>query len=287
MRIAPYIALMRLEKPIGTWLLFFPAAWGLLLAPHPVFDALPLLLLGALLTRSAGCILNDMADRRLDAQVARTRTRPLASGAMPLWHAWVLLVVLLLGALWVALQFPPSVLGAALLALPMIAAYPWMKRITWWPQLFLGLTFNLGALMGWLAAGAALAPAPLALYAACMFWTLGYDTIYALQDVEDDRKANIRSTARRLGNHVPRFVDACYGAMLALLVLAGWLASMPTAYYVGLVPVGLHMVWQRRHLKARTRPPGALFRSNQWLGLALTLGLLAARFGGLLPTVHA
>jgi 4-hydroxybenzoate polyprenyltransferase len=272
-----YAALMRLDKPIGIWLVFFPAAWAVLLA-SPRLD-LPLLLLmlaGAVIVRGAGCILNDLADRELDRQVARTRTRPLASGAVTVRQALALLILLGLAALSLLLALPGTVLWPALLAVPMIAAYPWMKRITWWPQLFLGLTFNLGALIGWLATGAALTAPAWLLYSACIFWTLGYDTIYALQDLEDDARAGIKSSARRLGASITLFVSLCYATMLLLLHLATMLAERPMAASLGLV--ALHMIWQlrqlRRHGAARA---GALFRSNQWLGFILMLILALDR----------
>jgi 4-hydroxybenzoate polyprenyltransferase len=161
----------------------------------------------------------------------------------------------------------------------MIAAYPWMKRITWWPQLFLGLTFNLGALMGWVATGAPLSAAAFTLYAACVFWTLGYDTIYAVQDMADDATAGIKSTARRVGTkHLRRFVALCYGLMLALLALTGALAQMGMLYYIGLTALALQLLWQIRQLPCEPIHAGILFRSNQWAGLALLMGLLLQRF---------
>jgi 4-hydroxybenzoate polyprenyltransferase len=280
MTISPYIALTRLDKPIGVWLLFFPAAWGVALAA-PAATAgwlMGVMLLGAALTRAAGCIINDLTDRRLDAQVERTKHRPLASGAIKPWQAILLLAILLLAALALALSLPAQVFLLALLALPMIALYPWMKRLTWWPQIFLGLTFNLAALFGWLAADAPLALPAFTLYAACVFWTLGYDTIYAVQDMADDAKVGIRSTARRIGLHRIRwFVAGCYGLMLALLALTGALLSVGWPFYVGLLAAAAHALWQVRALPCTPERAGMLFRSNQWMGLMLLAGLLAAR----------
>lgn len=277
MALGNYIALMRLEKPIGIWLLFFPAAWGLLMAPHPVFQALPLLLFGAVVTRSAGCVINDIIDRRLDARVARTRTRPLASGAIPLHHASILLAFLLSLALLTALQFSRAVLVWSLAALPLIAAYPWMKRITWWPQLFLGITFNLGAIIGWVATGAPITLPALLLYAACICWTLGYDTIYALQDRDDDALIGVKSSARALGENLPRFIDATYSLMVLLLIGAGYVAGLDWPYYAGVGLVGLHTRWQYRQLKNPGTDAGSIFRSNQWLGFGMLLCLVLAR----------
>lgn len=280
MKLAPTLALLRLNKPIGIWLLFFPAAWAVALvgADDAAGRLMLLMLLGAALTRSAGCILNDLADRRLDAQVARTRMRPLASGALTVRYALALLVLLLVAALALALSLPPAVFALALIALPMIAAYPWMKRLTWWPQLFLGLTFNLGALFGWLATGAALSAPALTLYAACMFWTLGYDTIYAIQDMADDARVGIRSSARALGSgRIRGFVAGCYGLMLALLALTGALLQVGVFYYLGLLALAAQLLWQIRALPCEPTRAAALFRSNRWAGLFFLLGLLLHR----------
>lgn len=278
MTIAPYIALTRFDKPIGIWLLFFPAAWGVAFTAANPAPLLVLMLIGAAVTRAAGCILNDLTDRKLDAQVERTKNRPLASGAIKPWQALTLLAALLAFALAITLTLPPAVFLLALLALPMIAAYPWMKRITWWPQAFLGLTFNLGALFGWLATGTPLTAPALTLYAACFFWTLGYDTIYAIQDMADDATVGIRSSARALGTgRIRRFVTLCYGLMFALLALTGAALSIGWPYYLGLTLAAAQALWQIRQLPCSTERAGALFRSNQWLGLAVLLGLLAAR----------
>ena len=280
MTIAPYIALMRLDKPIGIWLLFFPAAWAVALAASDatVGRLMLVMLAGAALTRAAGCILNDLTDRKLDAQVERTKSRPLASGAIKPWQAMMLLVLLLLAALALALSLPPQVFWLALLALPMIAAYPWMKRLIWWPQAFLGLTFNLGALFGWLAAGEPIALPALLLYAAGICWTLGYDTIYAVQDMADDDAAGIRSSARALGlGRLKSFVASCYGAMFLLLGTTGLLMGLGIGFWVGWGLAALHARWQIAALPPSAQRAGALFRSNQWLGLALLMGLLAER----------
>jgi 4-hydroxybenzoate polyprenyltransferase len=267
---------MRLNKPIGIWLLFLPASWGVALAGGENAGFLMILMLvGAAITRSAGCILNDLADRRLDALVERTRNRPLASGAIKPWQAIMLLVALLIAALVLALMLPFTVLKLALLALPMIAAYPFMKRITWWPQLFLGLTFNLGALMGWAATGASLSLPAFTLYTAAIFWTLGYDTIYAVQDMADDAMAGIKSSARRVGTtHLKHFVMLCYGLMLALLAFTGMWMQVGVLYYLGLGTMAAQLLWQLRQLPCDAARAGALFCSNQWAGLAFLIGLM-------------
>lgn len=271
--------LMRLDKPIGIWLLFFPASWGLLLSPAR-FEPwlLTVLLIGAVITRAAGCIINDLTDRRFDAQVERTRDRPLASGRISPAQAYTALIVLAVIALLLALLLPGTVLWLALLAVPMIAAYPWMKRFTWWPQLFLGFTFNLGALIGWAATGVPLTITPLILYAACICWTLGYDTIYAVQDKADDARVGIKSTALKLGAQLKPFVGMCYLIMMSLLLLAGVVSYQEPVFYVGLAAAAAHAFWQWHYVQPNDAArAGILFRSNQWLGLILLVGLLLAR----------
>lgn len=284
-RMVPFLKLMRLDKPIGIWLLFFPAAWGVLLSPVSVqWVLVAVMLVGAVLIRSAGCIINDLTDRELDRQVARTRARPLASGAVTRNEALVLLFVLLFDGLLLCLALPADVLKLALLALPFIAAYPWMKRLTWWPQAFLGLTFNFGALIGWAATGVAISLVPLLLYAACFFWTLGYDTIYAVQDMDDDAKVGIKSSARRmgLGNRLRAFTVGCYGLMLLLFFAAAAQAGFAGHWFLGaLAFAAMHALWQAKQagaLEAGSARGGTLFRSNQWLGMILLAGLVAERF---------
>lgn len=281
MTLRSLIQLMRLDKPIGIWLVYFPAGWAVALtAPASAMWQLQLLMLiGAVITRAAGCIINDLTDRELDRHVERTRTRPLASGAISRPQALAVLAVLLALALYIALQLPPAVFALSLVAVPMIAAYPWMKRITWWPQVFLGLTFNLSALFGWLATGAPLVPAALALYAAAILWTLGYDTVYAVQDIEDDARIGIRSSARAVGARLKPFIAACYGLMLLLLFSAGLMLQLAAPYYLGLAAATAHAAWQVRQLPPSPAMAGRVFRSNQWLGFLILAGCMFARAG--------
>lgn len=277
----PYLQLLRFDRPIGIWLLFFPAAWGVLLSPTLLKPWLLMAMLaGAVITRAAGCIINDLTDRRLDRQVERTRNRPLANGTVPAWQAFLLLAALLVAALLLAFSLPRQVVVLSLLASPMIAAYPWMKRFTWWPQLFLGFTFNFGALIGWAATGVGLAMPAYTLYAACIFWTLGYDTIYALQDRADDAAIGIKSTARALVGQMRPAVAACYIAMLALLTASFVRAGAPMLAYFGILGAGVQAAWQLAQLD-ETKPEraGALFRSNQWLGFVVLAALLLGRVG--------
>lgn len=244
----PYAILARLDRPVGVWLLFLPGAWGIVLATGGLDGAMwpPLVLfaLGAVVMRAAGCIVNDLWDRDLDAKVARTRTRPLASGALRPRAALVFLAVLLCIGLVILLRFNPLTVALGVASLPLIALYPLMKRWTWWPQAFLGLTFNFGALMGWAAIRGTLDLPALILYAAGLFWTLGYDTIYAHQDREDDALIGIRSTALRLGGRSKIWVCGFYGAALFLLCMAGWSAGAGPAFLVFLIPAMAHAVWQ-------------------------------------------
>ena len=198
----PYLRLARLDRLIGVWLLLLPCWWGLALAGAGVTEMRLFILfaIGAVIMRAAGCTINDMADRKFDVQVARTATRPLASGEVSMARAGVFLALLLAAGLALLTAFNAMTFVLALAALPLVALYPFMKRITWCPQAFLGLTFNWGALLGWTALRGELESAALALYGGAALWTLGYDTIYAHQDKEDDALVGVRSTARLLGD---------------------------------------------------------------------------------------
>lgn len=282
MKLLHLIQLTRLDKPVGFWLLYFPASWAVALAAPAaqLFYLQALMLAGAIITRAAGCIINDLTDRELDQHVERTRERPLAAGRITKRSAFILLAMLLVLALGIALSLPRTVLVIALLALPMIAAYPWMKRITWWPQVFLGLTFNLSALMGWAATGTPLTLPAFLIYAAGAAWTLGYDTIYAVADMKDDAAIGIRSSARAVGTRLRPFIAGCYGLMLALLVAAGQLLALSPYYYFGLAAAALHAAWQWRQLPPATPTLAtALFKSNQTLGLLILAGCLLTRAG--------
>jgi 4-hydroxybenzoate polyprenyltransferase len=277
----PYARLARFDRPIGTWLLFWPCAWGVALARGLPSEAYLLVLfgLGSLTMRGAGCVYNDIVDRELDAQVERTRDRPLASGRVSVRAAWNWLFALCLVGLLVLVQLRPLAQGIALASLALVAAYPFMKRITWWPQAWLGLTFNWGALVAWAAVANTISLPALLLYTAGIFWTLGYDTIYALQDIEDDALAGIKSSARRLGANVRRGVGIFY--LLSILCLGvamlaaggGWLTM------AALLPAA-HFTWQVRTLHADDpRRALRLFRSNAWAGLLVFLACFIAVSG--------
>jgi 4-hydroxybenzoate polyprenyltransferase len=274
----PYLLLARLDRPIGIWLLFLPGLWGILLAQAPLAETLRLISLfafGSVVMRAAGCVVNDLWDRDIDRKVVRTAGRPLASGALRPRQALLFLAVLLLAGLAVLLQLNrlSQVLGVASLLL--IAVYPLAKRVTWWPQLMMGFTFGYGALTGYAAAAGRLDAAWATLYVAAILWDLGFDTIYAHQDREDDALAGVRSTARLFGAHTRPFLAACYAAAVAALVLAGWLAGLGVWFFAILM---LPAVLLGRQVIALNidDPSGCLrlFRANREVGLAVGLAIL-------------
>ena len=220
----PFASLMRLDRPIGTWLLFWPCAWSVALAGvGGRWDLLLWLALGAFAMRSAGCVYNDIVDRNLDKRVERTRLRPLASGRVSVRAAWLLIALLGAIGLVVLLQLNPLAAAVAVASLAPVAAYPFMKRITWWPQAWLGLVFSWGALVGWTELRTDGIEVLAALYLGSIFWVIGYDTIYALQDREDDALVGIRSSARALGGNVRGGVATFYALAMGCWLLAFWL----------------------------------------------------------------
>ena len=278
----PYLRLARLDRPIGTWLLLFPCWWSVCLAtPRGALPDILLLVLfaiGALVMRGAGCTINDIADRDFDARVARTATRPLASGALSLKQAFVFLALQLALGLLVLWQFPPFAIWLGIASLALIVAYPFMKRITWWPQAFLGLTFNWGALLGWAAVHGSLAVAPIWLYVGGIFWTLFYDTIYAHQDKADDALIGIKSTALRLGAQTKPWLLGFAMATLFCFVLALLTSGSGTIAYLALAAMLAHLLWQLRDVDLDdARDCLAKFRSNRYIGWLLFIGFLLDR----------
>jgi 4-hydroxybenzoate polyprenyltransferase len=278
----PYILLARLDRPIGWWLLFWPCAWGVALAGAAFarFDLILWLLVGAVAMRGAGCVYNDIVDRELDAQVERTRGRPLASGAVPVEAAWAWLLILCGVGLVVLLQLPMFAALIALASLALVAAYPFMKRITWWPQAWLGLVFSWGALVGWAAIAGDIAVPALLLYAGGIAWVIGYDTVYALQDREDDALIGVRSSALRLGSHVRRGVAVFYFVALALWSAAIWWVRPEPLAFVALVPAAMQLAWQVLTLdEADGEDALAKFRSNRFAGLLVFLACVTVGTG--------
>jgi 4-hydroxybenzoate polyprenyltransferase len=274
----PYLLLARVDRPIGVWLLFLPGLWGILLSGTPLLQEVRLIVLfaiGALVMRAAGCVVNDLWDRDIDRMVARTAARPLASGALRPGQALVFLAVLLLAGLAILLQLnaPARLLGVASLVL--VGLYPLAKRVTWWPQLMMGFTFGFGAPLGYAAGAGRLDATWAALYGAAILWDLGFDTIYAHQDREDDALVGVRSTARLFGLRTPLFLAACYGGAVLLLALAGWLAGIGGWFYPALV---LPAVLLARQVVALDIDDPALclrlFKANREVGLAVAAAIL-------------
>ncbi|HEY0148359.1 MAG TPA: 4-hydroxybenzoate octaprenyltransferase [Allosphingosinicella sp.] len=277
-RARPFASLMRLDRPIGVWLLFWPGAWAIALAGlGPKGPALiALFALGAFAMRSAGCVYNDIVDRDLDSKVERTRLRPLASGRVSLKGAWALLVGLSLIGLLVLLQLPRVAQIVALGSLALVAAYPFMKRITWWPQAWLGLVFSWAALVGWPAVTGEIGATGLLLWGGAVFWVIGYDTIYALQDREDDALVGVKSSALALGKHARVGVLLCYFIALDLWAVALWRERPDWLALLALLPMALHLGWQVAALKVEDGGDAlAKFRSNRMAGLLLFLACLA------------
>jgi 4-hydroxybenzoate polyprenyltransferase len=277
----PWLKLGRFDRPAGAWLLLLPGWQGIALASAragflPDLLLLAKFLVGAFLMRAAGCAWNDILDRDLDAKVARTARRPVASGQISVKQAIGFLALCSLASFAILLTMPPMAIALGVASLILVAAYPLMKRITWWPQAWLGLTFNWGALLGYAAATGELALPPVLLYASGIFWTLGYDTIYAIQDMEDDALAGVKSSARRLAWRAPRAILGFYGLTALLAFAAAYSAGLgPLFIPFGLV-YGLHLFRQANQVRI-DNPSLALrlFKSNRVAGLILFIGLAA------------
>jgi len=272
----PYASLMRLDRPIGTWLLYWPCAWSVALAGvGGRWDLFLWLALGAFAMRSAGCVYNDIVDRDLDRNVERTRLRPLASRRVSVTSAWALIGLLCLIGLVVLLQLKWVAELVALASLAPVAAYPFMKRITWWPQAWLGLVFSWGALVGWPAVAGSLDLPALLLWLGSIAWVVGYDTLYAIQDKEDDALVGVKSSALHLGDKAPAAVGAFYLVALVLWGAAVWAVRPDWLALATLAPAALHLVQQ-----ALRADPGngelalQLFRSNRSCGLLIFLAML-------------
>lgn len=260
--------LARFDRPIGWWLLFWPCVFGVWLAGAGwQLGLLGCLLLGSIAMRGAGCVYNDIVDADLDRQVARTALRPVASGRVSKKVAWLWLLALCLIGLVVLLQLRWQAQAVALGSLALVAAYPFMKRITWWPQAWLGMVFNWGLLVGWAELRFDNWDALAAVYAGCIAWVIGYDTIYALQDREDDAMVGIRSSALAMGTKVQAGIAGFYAGAIALWGLGLWLYRPDPLALLALVPVAGHLAWQVATLDADDPDnPLARFRSNRWAG---------------------
>jgi 4-hydroxybenzoate polyprenyltransferase len=277
----PYAQLMRLDRPIGWWLLLLPCWWGLVLAQIASGGGMPnlkyalLFLVGAIVMRGAGCTVNDIVDRKIDSAVERTRGRPIPSGQVSVAQAVVFLCALLLIGLIILLQFNWHTVETAIVSLAIVAIYPFMKRITYWPQVVLGLAFNWGALVSWTAVHNSFSYAPFALYLGGIAWTLAYDTIYAHQDKEDDVLIGVKSTALKFGAATPRWLAFFFAAALILIDISLWLVHAPLPAHIGVAGAALHATWQILRFDGDDATRCLqLFRSNRMLGLIVLAGLL-------------
>ena len=278
----PYLRLARMDRPIGTWLLLFPCWWSLTLAevsngrPYPNLTMLALFAIGAVVMRGAGCAYNDYVDREYDARVQRTASRPIPSGQVTPEAALLFVAVLSGIGFLVLIWFNMFTILLGISSLALVAIYPYMKRLTYWPQAVLGLAFNWGALMGWAAVKGSLALPALLLYAGSVLWTIGYDTIYAHQDTEDDLMLGLKSTALTFGEDTPFWVGSFYVGALLLWITAGFLAGTHLVFFFGVALVGLQMAWQVSTLDT-SDPANCLrrFRANRDVGAAIFLALLA------------
>lgn len=280
----PWFKLARFDRPVGTWLLLWPCWWSIILA-RPILDIETLRLfvlfgLGALIMRGAGCTVNDIADRNYDGQVERTRLRPIPSGQVTTRQALLWAGFLALLGLMILLQLGPTAIWLGVISLFLVVVYPFTKRVTWWPQAWLGLTFNWGALMGYAAAAGTVELPAILLYAGGFFWTLGYDTIYAHQDKDDDALIGVKSSARRLGDRTRPALWLFYGVTVILWALAAREAGFSHWFLLGFAGVVGHLIWQTVRVDINSsRDCLAKFKSNIGMGYIMLLALL---MGGLM-----
>ena len=281
-----FIELIRLKKPIGFMLLFWPCAWGLTL----VYDFndnlnvylfyLILFFLGSVLMRSAGCIVNDILDKEFDKKVSRTKDRPLASNKISIGVAIIYVLILCFLALIVLLNFNIFTIALALGSMPLAFTYPLMKRFTYWPQLFLGITFNYGLILGWTAISGQLNFIPIIFYFGAIFWTLGYDTIYGYQDVKDDEIIGLKSTSIKFKDKSKIFLFICYSVLILTLILGGYLMNFSSLYFLFLTIPIIHLFYyQIRLFNSKSSTICLkLFKSNNLFGLIILLNILLGKF---------
>jgi 4-hydroxybenzoate polyprenyltransferase len=276
----PYARLARLDRPIGTWLLLFPCWWGIALATPgwPSLWLMAVFAVGAIVMRGAGCTYNDIVDRDFDARVARTADRPIPSGAVSVRQAIAFLFAQLLLGLVILLSLSTTAIGLGVLSLVLVFTYPLMKRVTWWPQFFLGLAFNWGALMGYAAVADAVLTPSFVLYAAGILWTLGYDTIYAHQDKEDDALIGVKSSALRLGQRTRPALFVFYSGAAILIGAAGGLAGLGWPFFALLAAAAAQLLWQAADVKLDD-PADCLakFKSNRLAGWLVLAGIVAGQ----------
>ncbi len=279
-----FIQLTRLDRPIGYMLLFWPCLWGLTISYNfernlnTYFFYLILFFLGSVLMRSAGCIVNDMADRNYDKKVLRTKNRPIASGRISIMLAFFYASFLCLLALVVLLQFNKLTIYFALASMPLAFTYPYMKRLTYWPQLFLGITFNYGLLLGWISIQENLSLIPIIFYIGAIFWTLGYDTIYGYQDIKDDEIIGVKSTSIKFKNNPKKFLSLCYVITLISIIIIGISMNFNNFYFLFLALPAAHLFFQIKTLNIKDDNSCLkIFKSNNVLGLIIFINLLIGK----------
>ena len=280
-----FIELTRLNKPIGYMLLFWPCVWGLTLVYdfnseiNTYFKYLIFFLLGSILMRSAGCIVNDIADKKFDQKVERTKNRPIASEKISIKLALLYALVLCFCAFLILINFNLLTIVLALASMPFAFSYPLMKRFTYWPQLFLGITFNYGLVLAWISINNSISLTPILFYIGAIFWTLGYDTIYGYQDIKDDEIIGIKSTSIKFKNNPKTFLTLCYSFLLISLILIGALMSFSNIFYLFLIIPFCHLFFYQINFININKPEDCLkiFKSNNILGLIVCMNILVGK----------
>ena len=277
-----FIELTRLKRPIGYLLLFWPCIWGLVLGydfSNDIKNFIKLglfFLIGAILMRSAGCIVNDIVDRDLDKDVERTKNRPIASGKVSVKLASFYSALLCILAFFILIQFNFFTIVIAMLSMPLAFAYPFMKRLTYWPQLFLGITFNYGLILGWTATNSEISIIPIIFYIGAIFWTLGYDTIYGFQDIRDDEIIGVKSTSIKFKKNPKFFISLCYSIFCLCLLLTGFMMNLGSLFYFFIIIILLHLfIYQIKSLNINSSIKClSIFKSNNFIGMLVFIGLL-------------
>ena len=280
-----FIELTRLDKPIGYMLLFWPCVWGLTLVYdfnseiNTYFKYLIFFLLGSILMRSAGCIVNDITDKKFDQKVERTKNRPIASEKISIKLALLYALVLCFCAFLILINFNLLTIILALASMPFAFSYPLMKRFTYWPQLFLGITFNYGLVLAWISINNSISLTPILFYIGAIFWTLGYDTIYGYQDIKDDEIIGIKSTSIKFKNNPKTFLTLCYSFLLISLILIGVLMNFNNIFYLFLIIPFCHLFFYQINFLNINKPEDCLkiFKSNNVLGLIVCMNILVGK----------
>ena len=280
-----FIELIRLKKPTGFMLLFWPCAWGLTVAydfsnnVNFYIFYLILFFLGSILMRSAGCIINDISDKEFDKRVKRTKDRPIASGKISIKLGLFYTAILCLFAFLILINFNWLTIIVAISFMPLAFTYPLMKRITYWPQLFLGITYNIGLILGWVSIKNNLDLIPIIFYIGAIFWTLGYDTIYGFQDIEDDERIGIKSTSIKFKNNAKKFLITCYSFFIISILATGYLMDFNTFFYIGLILIFTHLfLYQIKLFNSKdTNSCLKIFKSNNLIGMLILFNILIGK----------